>query len=567
MRPTFSLSLLSTVALLATSAQAQVRPLPDAPKEFFVEVPGSMEFTGEMIARPLQPQDAEQYGLTDGEIHGRREAALGLLAGYEQVRHFPEVDEFVIRVPEGSENEVATALMATRNFQYVEPNWEVWPIACPNDPLLGSQWHHNANRMNSCAGWNLHTGNNTTVVAICDTGVRTTHQDLLLNRKEGYNAVNQLWESQGGQINDLNGHGTITTGCAAANGNNGVGVSGTGWNLGHRMMRVSNSSGGSSSIAVLTHAARTAADVGDRVASVSYSGVKSSGVDTAGAYCRSKGALLVWAAGNEGQNLTGNRDDNVIVVGATTPTDGKAGFSNFGPFVDLMAPGESIFSTANNSNSSYGSASGTSFSCPLTAGLCGLIFSMDPTLTPAEAETILRSGCDDLGTGGVDNTYGYGRIDVFNSLSLVGGSTPDLLFSDGFESGDFAAGGWAIKGPINSKIMSAAARTGAWGARLRNKGWCEKSLSTATYEDITVQISWRGANYDAGEMFIFEWWNGAVWTTVATRDGSNAWQDDSFVLPAGANNNAAFKIRFRSDGSERIERGDLDNVAIYGTKI
>jgi len=462
MRSISPFALLPALVSLPTLSQAQAQRIPDAPKELFVEVSGSMEFTGEMIARPLQPQDAERYGVSEDEIHLRREAALELLGAYEQVAHFPEVDEFVIRVPEGSENEVATALMATRDFQYVEPNWEVWPIGCPNDSQFGSQWHHGASRMNSCAGWDLHTGNNTTVVAICDTGVRTTHQDLLLNRQEGFNAVDQLWESQGGQINDINGHGTATTGCAAANGNNGVGVSGTGWNLGHRMMRVSNSSSGSSSIAILTLAARTAADVGDKVASVSYSGVKSSGVDTAGAYCRSKGALLVWAAGNEGQNLTGNRDDNVIVVGATTPSDGKAGFSNFGPFVDLMAPGESVFTTANNSNSSYGSVSGTSFSCPLTAGLCGLIWSLDPTLTPIEVENILRAGCDDLGTGGVDNTFGYGRIDVFNSLSLVDSCAAFAKFCNPvngslFNTATIDASDCSLAGPVVVSMAGAPA--------------------------------------------------------------------------------------------------------------
>jgi hypothetical protein len=192
-----------------------------------------------------------------------------------------------------------------------------------------------------------------------------------------------------------------------------------GWDLSHRMMRVTNSSGGGASFADLTQAARLASDVGDRVASVSYSGAGSSTINTTGTYCRNNGALLIWAAGNDGATLNGNREDDVIYVGATTSNDGLAGFSNRGSLIDLVAPGQSVYTTSNSGNNSYGSASGTSFSCPLAAGACGLIFSADPTLTPVEVENILRAGCDDLGSSGVDNIYGYGRIDIGNSLAMV----------------------------------------------------------------------------------------------------------------------------------------------------
>ena len=81
-------------------------------------------------------------------------------------------------------------------------------------------------------------------------------------------------------------------------------MSGVGWNLSHRMFRVSNSSGGGAQMSDLTHAARTACALSDvKVASVSYSGVTSSSVKTAGTYCKSQGALLVWAAGNNQANL------------------------------------------------------------------------------------------------------------------------------------------------------------------------------------------------------------------------------------------------------------------------
>ncbi|MCP3919003.1 MAG: S8 family serine peptidase [bacterium] len=412
----------------------------------FVEVPGDMEFTGVMLARPLQPEHASERGLTTAQLNTRASAARNDLGAFEVTRYVVETDEYLFLVPEGeTENTVANRLLATGNFQYVEPDWLVFPIACPNDAQFSQQWHHEANRMQSCDAWDIETGDPSIVVAICDTGVRVTHQDLLLHRNEGFHAPSNTWESAGGSINDINGHGTNCTGTSAANGNNGTGVAGVGWNLGHRMMRVTDSSGGSASLSNLTLAARTAADAGDKVASVSYSGVSSGGVDTAGAYVRSRGALLIWAAGNASSNLTGNRDDNVIVVGATTSSDNLAGFSNFGPLVDLTAPGSGIRTTSNSSDSSYANVSGTSFACPMVAGLCGLIWSRNPLLSPQEVENILRNSCDDLGPSGIDDTFGYGRINSFEAMLDTPPPTVSISFPNGLPEIIDPAGGTTVQ--------------------------------------------------------------------------------------------------------------------------
>ncbi len=424
--------LLPLLALAAPAAAAASQAAGDIDVEAsrkppYSEVPGKLEFSGVLVARPVQFSQAAALDLSAEEVSARANTAVALLGAYELVRYVPETDEYLFHVPAGStENQVAARLLASDCFHFVEPNWIVYPIGCSSDSLLGNQWHHDANIMQSCDAWTVGTGDPSVIVAVCDTGVRTTHQDLQLNRVEGFNSVDNQWESNGGQINDVNGHGTMTTGCAAANGNNGVGVSGVGWNTGHRMMRVSNSSGGSSTLDALTLAARTAADVGDRVASVSYSGVTTSSLQVTGQYLLDRGAWLVWAAGNEGSNLNGNRDDNIIVVGATASNDTRASFSNYGTFVDLFAPGVSVYSTTDSNNSSYGSASGTSFACPLTAGLVGLIWSLGPTLTPAEIQDILRQGCDDIGDPGEDDVYGFGRVNSFQSADLA---TPPLFIT------------------------------------------------------------------------------------------------------------------------------------------
>ena len=415
----YSAFLLLLMIFISSPASAQNQA------EVYKEIPGQREFSGRMIVRPIQEADWMDQGLNAGQAASLTHEARQILHDADLVNRVPQTDDFIIRVPRGmDENDLARVLMATGYFQYAEPDWILYPVVEPNDPGYGNQWHHAANRMNSAAGWDTHTGNPSVSVGICDTGVLTSHQDLKLNRLEGYNAVDQLWESQGGSITPVHNHGTRCTGCAAGNGNNGIGIAGTGWNLSHRMLRVSNLSTGSASLSTLQHAARTAIESGDRVASVSYSGPDNASNLTTATYIKSIGGLLVWAAGNDGRNLTyGDRDnDDLIVVGATDSGDGLAYFSAYGQFVDVTAPGVSIYTTSSESTGTYAYASGTSFATPLTAGLVALIWSHDPSLTPNEVEQKLKEGCDDLGSSGVDGTYGYGRIDVDGALN--GGGAP-----------------------------------------------------------------------------------------------------------------------------------------------
>ncbi|MFG0331187.1 MAG: S8 family serine peptidase [Phycisphaerales bacterium] len=429
---------IGAVSLGGASAIAENGPAMAGASEY-VEIPGVKEFSGQMIVRPVQIADWEREGLSPAAAAERMRVARVIVADLEVLHYVWQTDEYIVRVPGGmTENDLANRLLPSGVFQYVEPDYIVFPLDCPDDSQLGSQWHHNADRMQSCDGWDIHTGNPSVSVAICDTGIRTTHEDFQLHRLEGYNSVDQLWESQGGQIVDINGHGTATSGCAAANGDNGVGIAGVGWDLSHRMVRVSNYTSGGSTYSWIQHGARTAVEAGDRVASVSYSGVDASSNLTTATYIKSIGGLLVWAAGNEGRNLTLNdRDaDDIIVVGATDENDVKTGWSNYGIFVDVTAPGNNVYTASYSSDSSYGPASGTSFSCPLTAGLCGLLFSSNPALTPDEVEDLLKNGVDDLGSSGIDDTYGYGRINVFGSLSLVG--TPFTLDVDPLIAGSDA---------------------------------------------------------------------------------------------------------------------------------
>jgi len=386
----------------------------------FQEIPGNREFTGELIVKPLPHVDLVEQGLTREQARARRDEALRALDEYVVVRQLNFTDEpaRVIAVPQGrTEGEVAAELMATGSFEYVHPNWRVFPVVCPDDARFDDQWHHDTDHMDSCEGWDVFTGDPSVSVGICDTGVDIGHTDLDGNHVEGYNATTQLFESEGGVITPSGSHGTYVAGCAAAEGNDGFGVVGVGWDLSYRPVRVSEN-GSSSTLAILIDGATTSVEAGDRVANVSFSGVDAPAIRDAATSIKQMGGLLVWSAGNDGRFLSGDRDaDDLIVAGATDINDNLAGFSARGTFVDVVAPGADVFTSS--PNNSFRSVSGTSFSAPLTAGLLGLIFASDPGLTPDEAELILKQGVDDLGADGIDNTFGYGRINVAGSMAFA----------------------------------------------------------------------------------------------------------------------------------------------------
>jgi hypothetical protein len=140
---------------------------------------------------------------------------------------------------------------------------------------------------------------------------------------------------------------------------------------------------------------------------------------------------------------------------------------------------------------------------------------------------------------------------------------PQVLFSDDFESGDLVTGGWTKKNK-RVKVHTGAANQGTYGVRLRRKFWLEKALDTSAYEDITVNFTRRTKNYDAGESLKVRFHDGTGWTDIEVTTDT-AWNTMSFMLPATANDNANFRLRFKSSGDEAKERGDIDDVQIIGT--
>jgi len=379
----------------------------------FQEQPGVLEFSGLMIARPLQADALASQGLGVKEIARHRDAAAARLDAW-RIRSEPLLDIHILRIPEGSdENSFSRALMATGDYEYVEPNWRCFPVDnIPNDPLYNQQWHHP--KMNSPKAWDLHTGDAFGIAAFVDTGVDKDHEDLIGHLLSGYNSADRLPESQGGKVDDINGHGTWVAGCIGATGNNSKGVAGMNWIIGLLPIRTTNNTSGGANMDDLIDGSLWAAQNGAKSISVSYTGVSSSVVGTTGTQIKNMDALLIWAAGNASSDLSGFDWDDVIVAGATDQNDNMASFSNYGQAIDVMAPGVDIMSTKNGGG--YSDPSGTSFSAPLTNGACALAWAYSPSLTADEVEQALFDGCMDMGNSSL---YGHGRVDVYEALLLA----------------------------------------------------------------------------------------------------------------------------------------------------
>lgn len=398
------------LSVVAASSVAQIHI------DTYTPVSGVREFSGQLIARPARLDQVAMKGDAQASVV-QVTAARSAVSKYT-VRYIPETDEYILKVPKGrTEADLAQELIGKGAFQYIEPDWIVFPVAIPNDPLVGNQWH--VAKVDAYNAWDLFQAQNSNIiVAITDTGIKTAHQDLASRLVPGANTATGTAVAQvnGGLVEDINGHGTHCAGIAAAAGDNGVGVSGMGWGLKIMPIRVTNSTGGSASTSALAAGARWAADNGARVVSTSYSGVSSSTNQTTGAYLRTKNALYLFAAGNDGANLSTFDHPDVTVVGASTTNDTRASFSAYGNAIDVFAPGVDILATIRSSNTSYGLMSGTSMATPCAAGVAAVITASNPSLTSYQVETALYQGATDIGAAGNDSVFGWGRVNLNRGL-------------------------------------------------------------------------------------------------------------------------------------------------------
>ena len=371
---------------------------------------------------------------------------------------------------------VAAQYAAMTDVAYAEPNFQIKlddpivkesprdlvyrePTAThPNDPQFGDQWALNNTGadggkaradLDALEAWLTTQGSEDVVVAVLDTGVDFTHEDLRENMWFRPANMPAYHDDELGDFNDLNGfngtdkisdpmddngHGTHCAGIIGAEGDNGKGISGINWKVKIMPLKFLGRGGfGSASDAIeaINYAIdRKKHGVNIRMISASWGSTSSSKAleDTIRA-AGDAGILFVAAAGNDGSDndrrphYPSNYDlPNVISVAALDRNDHLASFSNFGvKTVHIAAPGKDILSTWLNDG--YREASGTSMATPYVSGVAALIIANEPKISMEKLRERLLNTADKLDT--LDGRVATGgRVCAANALAGKAQSHP-----------------------------------------------------------------------------------------------------------------------------------------------
>lgn len=302
-------------------------------------------------------------------------------------------------------------LAASPEVEWAELDSEVRALATTQDPWSARLWGLDA--VKAQLAWTVQTGSCAIPVAVIDTGLRPDLIDfggrILAGR--GWDFANDDNDPQ-----DKHGHGTHVAGTVAANANNLVSVAGVAPSTCFFAVKVLSDSG-SGSMEDLAAGIVYAANQGAKVINMSLGcDCTSNAVEEAMAYAASKDVVIIAAAGNDGVEgvLYPASSPWAIGVGAVDSNLNLAEFSNRGEGLDLVAPGVEIVSTFHDGESCLGS--GTSMATPHVAGVAALLRAAKPSWNRTQITNLLLQSCRDLGTPGIDPTFGHGLVDAFAAL-------------------------------------------------------------------------------------------------------------------------------------------------------
>ncbi len=417
-------------ALPETSSFTQAKPLPAAPEtpklpaghsassdEGIVPNQYIIRLKPGRSAADVQAMSAFVQQEFDGKVVKNR-ATPQLINSFE---HDPYI---VVELPEGQEPSLDN--FASLPVTGIEPRHYYYTLTPPtNDPLYSYLWGWP--RIQMPLAWSLGAGTATTKVAIIDSGVDYTHPDLAPNfgTNKGYDFVDN--DSDPAPDVTFENHGTHVAGTLGAAINNSTGIAGMG---AFELLSVrSLNEAGSGLSDDIADGINWATSEGAQVINMSIGGPFDSLIASAVANAHANNVVLVAAAGNDNVSALDYPAAyaEVIAVGSVNSADQRSSFSNYGPGLDVVAPGSLIMSTLNGND--YGYFSGTSMASPHVAGVAALILNHAPALTHDQVRNILTGTADDLGPNGWDNDFGHGRLNAYQALlaALQAGDNSRIL--------------------------------------------------------------------------------------------------------------------------------------------
>lgn len=369
-----------------------------------------------------------------------------------------------VQVPENLQFfDIANKLFVDSEIEVLDINTFGKYNATPNDPHFGSQWY--LTRIGMPAVWDVFKGPFCIDIAVIDSGIDIAHEDLGL----GSDAYHNLWSNPGedawtdvndpstgngidddnnGLIDDwrgwdfdnnnndvrspTNAHGTHVSGILAAKGHNSRGIAGVGGGYGLNGFKIMFLGVGETapSGAVLDDAIIYAIQKGAKVIQLSLTVGYSMAIENAIQSAVDNGIPVICASGNLFSATVSYpaSNSNVIAVGATTNTDTRAAFSNYGTALFIAAPGVGIRST--RLSNTYGDDDGTSFAAPQVSAVVGTMLALNPSLTIAQVRDILRTTADKTGgynynwdgtRPGHSQELGYGRLNAQKAIEAAYG--------------------------------------------------------------------------------------------------------------------------------------------------
>lgn len=567
-----SLQLCALVAAVSTglmcqSAVANVNASQTSP---VVSQPSNSADTDQLIIRF---RDGTNQATVDGVL-GRMQTEKGQKFRFiKTTLQKSDVLKFDKHKKKAEWDDLKAWLQQQPDVEYVEPDYIMtkMTVTMPNDSYFSYQWPlvDAIGGIRADQAWNYSTGTNA-VVAVVDTGI-LPHKDLLPNILPGYDMIMDSFTANDGNGRDndptdpgdyvLSGecgstsntnsswHGTHVAGTIAAVANNAEGIAGIAYNAKILPLRVLGKCGGYNSDiadAIMWASGATVNGVPvnptpARVINMSLGGQSACGTTLQNAIntARANKTVVVVAAGNNNTDASTFSPANcngVISVAATGRNGSKAYYSNYGATVDVAAPGGSmlsaqtdgIVSTLNTGTKqavadTYAFYQGTSMATPHVAGIAALMLSANPSMTPDQVESTLKSTtrafpqtCAGCGTGIVDanaavqaaialasnppvDPYATQKADLSINQTLWN-SKKLLNYSYVLEQKTGTAASMILKitvrsGSVYSAVNMSTGRTLA-SKDLKTYGKTINQLFTAISDAITAKAATLNAAYD-----------------------------------------------------------------------